>query len=113
MAYKHLFDYYNQICEQYQDMVDNLKDFEQEAMKGLIEPERLDQIKESIQPLMRNYERISYIMYLVNKPARKQKAAKYDKQCAKTLKKLKENNDLQAVKEENEESIKALKNILK
>ena len=113
MAYKHLFDYYNQICEQYQEMVENLKDFEQAAMEGLVEPERIDQIKESIQPLMRNYERISYIMYLVNKPTRKAKGKKYDKQHSKLLKNIEKNNSLQAVKQENEHSINNLKNILK
>lgn len=59
MAVKHVREYYNQVESQYNEMVKEIKDFEKEAEQGLIEPERLDQIKESIKPLMNNYQTLS------------------------------------------------------
>ena len=59
MAVKDVREYYNQVESQYNEMVKEIKDFEKEAEQGLIEPERLDQIKESIKPLMNNYQTLS------------------------------------------------------
>ena len=88
MSVKHVKDYYEQVAQQYQDMLTELKDFEDLAMNEMFDPERLEQIKESIQPLLRNYETLSYIMYLLNKPNRGSKAKKYEKQYAKQVSKL-------------------------
>ena len=66
MAYKHIKEYYDKICEQYLEMKDEIRDFEIEAQNNIMEPERLDMIKEQIKPLMDNYERWSYMMYLLN-----------------------------------------------
>ena len=57
MAYKHIKEYYDKICEQYLEMKDEIRDFEIEAQNNIMEPERLDMIKEQIKPLMDNYER--------------------------------------------------------
>ena len=52
MAVRHVKEYYNKVCDQYHDMLNEIRDFEEEAKKGLIEPERLDEIKKNIQPLI-------------------------------------------------------------
>jgi hypothetical protein len=85
MSVKHVKDYYEQVAQQYQDMLTEIKDFEDLAMNEMFDPERLEQIKESIQPMLRNYETLSYIMYLLNKPNRDSKASKYEKQYAKKI----------------------------
>ena len=54
MAVRHVKEYYNKVCDQYHDMLNEIRDFEEEAKKGLIEPERLDEIKKNIQPLINN-----------------------------------------------------------
>ena len=109
MSVKHVIKYYNEVCDQYKDMLNEIKEFEQEAEKGLIEPERLDKIKETIQPLMNNYQRISYIIFLLNQPNKKEKIAKYKKQNQKLLEKLNKDNSLEATLEENEQVISDLK----
>lgn len=106
MSVKDVRDYYDKVCEQYLEMKSELADFTEEANKGLIEPERIEQAKQAIQPLMNNYERISYIMFLLNQPANKKKVARYKKQQKKKIANLSENNSLDAVLKENECSIK-------
>ena len=108
MAVKHIKEYYNQICNQYLDMLKEIKDFEEESKKGLIEPERLDKIKEDIEPMKNNYERWSYMMFLLNKPSRKSKHKKYEEQNKKFLKSIKDSNKIDAVLEENIKSIKSI-----
>ena len=113
MSVKHIRDYYNQICNQREELIQELKDFEVEAQNGMIEPERLDKIRESIQPLMDNYERISFIMYLLNRPNKKEKNKKYDKQCSKSLKKLSKANSTDASIEENKNVLNNVGKIIK
>jgi len=50
---------------------------EEEASKGLLDPDKLIQMKSYIEPIKINYQRISYIMYLLNKPVKKSKEKKY------------------------------------
>lgn len=85
MAVKHLVQYYNEVCNQRQEILADLKDFEKEAADGLMEPERLDTIKETIKPLMNNYQTLSYVMFLLNKPVRKEKHKRYEQQNKKLL----------------------------
>ena len=106
MSVKDVRDYYDKVCEQYLEMKNELADFTEEANKGLIEPERIEQAKQAIQPLMNNYERITYIMFLLNQPANKKKVARYKKQQKKKIANLSEVNSLDAVLKENECAIK-------
>ena len=77
MAKRHVEEYYNQVCNQWLAMQNELNDFAEEARKGLFPPEKLEEIKKSIQPLKTNYETLSYIMFLLNMPNRKKKERKY------------------------------------
>ena len=78
MSVKDVKNYYDEVSQQYQDMLSEIHDFEELAMNNMFEPERLDAIKQTIQPLMRNYEMISYVMFLLNKPNKKKKHRKYE-----------------------------------
>lgn len=110
MALKDIHNYYNQICKQYSDMLNEIRDFEEEARKGLIEPERLDKIKEDIAPLKDNYERWSYMMFLLNKPSRKSKYKKYEQQNKKLLQSIQDKNKMDAILKENNASIHKVNN---
>lgn len=106
MSKKHVEEYFKVIADQYLEMIDLLKELEQQYETNIIEPERLDKIKESIIPLKTNYQRISYIMYLLNMPNKKEKQKKYIK--ALEVKQDKEGS-LQEVKTENNIVIDNLK----
>lgn len=109
MAYKHIKEYYDKICEQYLEMKDEIRDFEIEAQNNIMEPERLDMIKEQIKPLMDNYERWSYMMYLLNLPVKKSKQKSYQERNKKFINNLNKNNSLQSVLEENKQVINKMK----
>ena len=61
------------MCSDYTEMIDALHDMEKEASEGLVAPEKLDQLKNMVEPIKNNYMRISYIMYLLNLPNRESK----------------------------------------
>ncbi len=109
MAYKHIKEYYDKICEQYLEMKDEIRDFEIEAQNNIMEPERLDMIKEQIKPLMDNYERWSYMMYLLNLPVKKSKQKSYQERNKKFINNLNKNNSLQSVLEENKQVINKMR----
>lgn len=106
MSVKAVKRYYNQICDQYREMLENIKDLEKEAAEGIIEPERVDRLKEQIAPIKQNYERWSYMMFLLNEPNRKQKKANYARRSNKILRELDSSNSLENVLAENEEALK-------
>lgn len=106
MAVKDVKKYYNQICEQYSEMLENIRDLEKEAAAGIVEPERIERLKEQVQPIKQNYERWSYMMFLLNKPARKEKTTGYKRRNQKLLASLNISNSLESVIDENNEALK-------
>ena len=109
MAKKHIIDYYNQICEDYHEMIETLKDMEKECEQGIISPDRVDQLKRMIEPIKINYNRISYIMFLLNMPQRDKKKAKYIKQNKISIP---EEDTLDGVREENKQALIKAKSTL-
>ena len=106
MSVKHVNAYYKQICEQYNEMINDIKDVEKEAEQGLVEPERVERLKEQVALIKHNYERWTYMMFLLHQPNRKEKVKKYKRQNEKLLKGLSSSNSLAAVIEENNEARK-------
>lgn len=106
MSVKAVKRYYDQICDQYKEMLENIKDLEKEAAEGLVEPERIERLKEQIVPIKQNYERWSYMMFLLNEPNRQQKKASYAKRNKAFLAKLNSENSLTSVLDENKEALK-------
>lgn len=99
---------YEQICNQYQEMVDNIKDLEESYNNGEIELERLEQYKEYILPLKQNYERWAYIMYLLKKPLKEENEPAYKKRNQRLLTTLDKSNSVENTLAENEQIIKRL-----
>ena len=91
-------------------MLSELRDFEKLAQENMFSPERLDQIKETIKPLKDNYERWSYMMFLLNKPNRNSRVKKWQKQNEKLMKNLNTKNSVESVIEENNNVLSTLKN---
>lgn len=79
MAVKDVKRYYYSILGQYVEMKESLKDFQEAFEAGHFTEDQLEDIKANIAALEENYNRISYIMYLLEMPARKEKQAKYKK----------------------------------
>ena len=106
MSVKDVNRYYNQICDQYQEMLNDIKDIELEVQDGIVPPEFLDRLKSQIEPIKINYERWTYMMFLLRQPNRKSKQKRYQNQNKKLLEKLDYKNSLENVLEENKEAMK-------
>ena len=113
MAVKHIEEYYKKICKDYLDFVNELEDFAKEAEKGMIEPERLEQIKQDAQPLMMNYERWSYVMYLLHMPNKKGKKKAYEIRNKEAIENLSKSNNLEACLDENQQALSQIKKDIK
>ena len=109
MAVKDVKAYYEEVSTQYMEMTSELKDFTELAQNNMFPPERLEQIEKTIQPLKRNYEMLSYVIFLLNKPNRKQKAKKYEKCQSKVIKNLEKCNTQEGVLQENKVVIDELR----
>lgn len=109
MAVKHVREYYDDVCNQYVAMMHEIRDFEEEANKGLFPPERLDEIKKMIEPLKANYETLSWIIFLLNQPNRKSKQKGYEIRNKKFIESFNKARTKAGVIKENEEVINKFK----
>ena len=78
MARKHFDEYLKTITKQYMELQDTLKEMSVECEKGMIEPERLEQLKMTIAPVKNSFDTLVYIKYLLDMPTRKSKHTKYN-----------------------------------
>ena len=85
MSVKHVKAYYEEVCNQYHEYLEELRDFEQLCMQGLVPPEQIDNAKKLIEPLKDNWMKLNYIIWLLNQPNKKDKIAKYKKQVPKPI----------------------------
>lgn len=105
MSVKHVKEYYKKICEQYDEMLDNIHALEEGAAVGLVEPERIERLESQIAPIKQNYERWAYMMFLLNQPNKKDKIKKYRQQNQNMLQNVSQQNSLDSVVKENEEAL--------
>lgn len=111
MAKKDFDEYYDKICNDYHEMIEALKDIEDEAMRGLISPDCVDNIKEVIKPLKNNYMTLSWVKYLLDKPVRKEKQFKYENMNKKFKQNIGDSRSPQALFDEDNQIINELKQV--
>lgn len=71
MSKRDVENYFNEINTQYKDFIEELKDFEDLCSKKLVAPEIVQNAKKQFLVVKDNWERLNYIMYLLNKPVKK------------------------------------------
>ena len=112
MARKDVLTYYKQVEEQYLEMLQDAKDYDEAYKNGQITEEQFNQAVKSLEIVKINYERLSFVIFLLNAPARDKKKAKYNKMNSKVLGAL-EDSTVNAVVDENADALKSLKEIIK
>lgn len=78
-------NYYNEVTKNYNDMRAELEDAENLLKERAVAPEVVDNIKQMVEPIKLNYETLSYFMFLLNKPAKKDKQKRYASQNKKLI----------------------------
>lgn len=110
MAKRHLTLYFLEVENLYLEMLENLKDFKELAQEGKIPQEDYDQALKEVDLLRANYERIAYIMMLLNKPNRKSnEEADMNKSWYASL----EHASKEAILDESQDVLKTLKELIK
>lgn len=92
MSVKHIREQYQQITEDYMDMLDSVKELEQAVSEKVVSQEKLDNIKQQLEIIRTNYMRWQYVMFLLDKPNKKVKQKKYNKTYTKMPKTEHEEN---------------------
>jgi hypothetical protein len=114
MAIREVKDYYFKMTAQYLEMKADLADFEQAMKDGFITEDQLQDAFAEVNKVQQNYERLSYIMYLLSLPNRKSKQVKYNKNNSELLTEFEiRNATAEAVELENKDALKALKEEIK
>ena len=111
MAKKDVREYFVTMQRQYYKMNKILVDFEKMMAEGTIENEQVEKIRQIVMPLKTNIDRLSYIVYLMDKPKNRKsrKAKKQSKQRAEQYKKFQALNATEIqVEAENEQHLKEL-----
>lgn len=73
MARKDLIIYYLQVQDQYFTMLQDLKELNEDIRKGLVEQDIVDNLQKDLEIVKTNYERLSYELFLLNQPQKKDK----------------------------------------
>lgn len=108
MSVKDVKEYYDQITADYMEMVESLKEMEELAAQDIVNPDKITELKNAIEPIKNNYLRISYIMFLLNQPTRKEKQERYKNQNKKFLNNIKQK---ETEHEENKRIINTLNDV--
>ena len=112
MARRDVLIYFKQVEDQYLEMLEDAKDYDKDHANGELSDEKYNELMSYMDVVKVNYERIAYIVFLLNAPARDKKKAKYAKQNKKLTGGL-ANSSLDKVLDENADALKQIKLILK
>lgn len=108
MSKKDVDNYFSKVCQDYKELVDTLHEIEDAVNQGLLHPDKLEQIKSLVKVSKLNWERISYIMYLLNKPTKKKKYNRYNSQNRLNIE-----QNLSVIHEEHKNNINQIRNVVK
>ena len=85
MSIKDVKKYYDQVEQQFFEMNQAAKELNEECALGNIPKEMVEQAEAMALPLRQNYERLSYLIYLLNMPNKKEKKFWYNNQNKKLV----------------------------
>ena len=110
MAKSHIIKYFLEVEYQYLEMLDTLKELKELVAEGKVPAETLESEVENVNKLKENYERISYIMFLLNQP--KRASRKLDTDTLRWYNELK-NHSKEAIIDENNDVLCTFKELVR
>lgn len=112
MSKRHVIDYYLQVQDLYFEMLDDVKDFDEALKGGFITQEQVEQSQMMLARVKDNYDRLSYIVVLLNQPNRKTKLKKHLTQNKKVYNYLRDVSQENSLSEMNDD-LKKFKEFIK
>ena len=108
MSVKALEKEYQQVVDQYMEMVRDIKEIEEDASNGITDPELVERLKKQIEPIKQNYEWWSWVMFILHEPQRKSKREKYKRDNKKFISTLSKESTPQARLNNSQKSLNSL-----
>ena len=114
MAKRDVVKYFKEQQEMFLDMVENVKAVDEAFKAGKIEESVANSLKEQINVMRQNYERIAYVMYLLNLPIKEANKEEYIDNNFTIEDYLKQKRaDAYSVNKESKKALEELKRIIK
>ncbi len=107
-----VIEYYKQVTKNYNDMRTELAEMEELLKENAVTPEMIENMNQMILPIKTNYETLSYFIFLLNKPVKKNKQKRYEGQNKKLIKESGAHTNKDIIIE-NETALSSLHNIKK
>lgn len=85
MAKKDFDKYFNQQRQAYYQTISALEEYSKLAADNMISTEQMQRAQSVLSPTVEAYKMLVYIKSILDRPVKKSKAKKYDKQNKKTL----------------------------
>ena len=85
MSKKDFDRYYKEVKDQYYEMIGTLDELSELASTGMVSPEMVENTKNLIEPIKKNYMTLSYVSFLLNTPKRTRKIDTFVRQNKKLL----------------------------
>lgn len=85
MAIKDVINYCNECESQYKEFKKEMEDFNLLCSQGMIAPEIVENAKRMFSVIEDNYKKLNYIIFLLNKPVKKEKFNRYMGQNKKLI----------------------------
>lgn len=113
MSVKHVIEYYKKMDKQRSDMLSMLELFDKQMRTSMVDSEKYEQIKKMAETFNTNYQRLSYVIYLLNQPNKKKKQQDYARRNKKFLQALDKKHSLDSVLNENSTVLKSIDRAVK
>ena len=115
MSIKEVRDYHLRMTSDYIELKKTLEQLESEVTPetSKVALDNIENIKKQVARVQENYNRINYIIYLLDMPKRKEKHAKWTKQNQKKLEEIPEKDREMLILKENKAVIDDLNNYIK
>ena len=110
MAKRHVVQYFLELENEYVEMQDTLKELQQLAHDGKLEESAYLETKKEVELIKTNYERVAYILFLLNKPNRKDKD---EDKIAQSWYDYLKTSSKEAIVDETKDALKHIKEIIK
>lgn len=104
MSKKDLVQYYLQVQAQYFEMLKDFRDVNDDVKKGLVEQSIVDNLKQELDVVRTNYERLSYELFLLNQPNKDSKKP-LDEKVNKEWYDYLEGSSKEAILDENKDAL--------
>ena len=115
MSIKDVRDYHLRMTADYMELKETIKQLESEITNEMSSEalKNIEILKKRAESVQENYNRINYIIYLLDMPTKKKKQKRWTNQEKRRLESIPTSDRLEAVQEENKSNLDELKKYMK